>query len=597
MSALLFEFPLQPNPTEGNLPRPEFPQPQFERQEWLNLNGYWGFEFDDENVGLHENWAQGRHDFSRTILVPFCFESPKSGISDTGPHPQVWYRRLFSIPENWEDNRLLLNFGAVDYRSTVWVNGRLVGEHEGGNTPFRFEITSHLRPGPNTLTVRVEDPPTDRYIPRGKQHWQPRPEKIFYTRTTGIWQTVWIEPVGASYLDRVKIDSNIEGSVTFDARVARAEADLQFYITISYEGKVLASSMTQVEGSQATAAAFIRDPHWWSPGSPCLYDVTFELTKGNRVLDRVKSYFGFRSISTQGGKILLNGEPTYLKMVLDQGYWPESLLTPPSDEAIQYDIRMAKEMGFNGVRKHQKIEDPRFLYWADRMGLLVSAEMANSYMFDDESVSRITREWMDVVTRDYNHPSIVIWVPINESWGIPNIRDSRQQAHLKAMYMLTRSLDPTRLVIDNDGWEHTDCTDLFAMHDYSHDGDLFYERFRSVQDGRIPIPFQGKLFLAPGFEYNGSPLFLSEFGGVSYIAPNSDVPDNSWGYEGIEPGEDAALGRMKSLYQAIAKLPRFVAICYTQLTDVEQEVNGLMTYDRTLKFDPKDIRAINGLLR
>lgn len=598
MSALLLhELSVPQELIQLDVPRPEYPQPQFERSDWLNLNGSWEFEFDDENVGLEENWAASGYSLAGRITVPFCFESPKSGIGDRGEHPCVWYRRHFNVPQHWDGKRILLRFGAVDYRATVWVNGRLAGEHEGGHTPFRFEIGSHVRPGPNVITVRVEDPPTDRYIPRGKQHWQERPESIFYTRTTGIWQTVWLEPVGDTYLDRVRIESDIDGHVTFDARICRAESDLQFYATISYKGKVLATSMAQVDGSQATVAAFIRDPDWWSPSSPCLYDVTFELTKGNRVLDRVKSYFGFRSITTQDGRVLLNGAPCFLKMVLDQGYWPDTNLTPPSDEAIRYDIQMAKDMGFNGVRKHQKIEDPRFLYWADKMGLLVSAEMANSYMFDDESVGRITREWLEAVARDYNHPSIIIWVPLNESWGIPNARDPRQQAHLKAMYMLTKSLDNTRLIIDNDGWEHTDSTDLFAIHDYSHNGDLFYERFKAVQDGKIPVPFQGKLFLAPGYQYNGAPLFLSEFGGVSYIANGAQVPSNSWGYEGMEHSEASTLNRIRSLYQGVARLPKIVGICYTQLTDVEQEVNGLLTYDRKPKFDLSAIRAINHLLR
>ena len=598
MSALLVrDLSLYPLAVEPETPRPEYPQPQFQRSEWLNLNGLWEFEFDDSNVGMDENWAASRRDFSRTILVPFCFESPKSGIGESGPHSHVWYRRRFIVPENWRGLRTILHFGAVDYRSHVWVNGRIVGEHEGGHTPFHFDITSHLRPGPNTLTVRVEDPATDRFIPRGKQHWQERPESIFYTRTTGIWQTVWLEPVGGSYLERVRIETTNEGSVTFDAKIAHPGEDVRFCATVSYKGKVLATGIADAENASASAAALIRDPHWWSPSAPCLYDVVFELTKGDAVLDRVNSYFGFRKVTTQDGKILLNGEPIFLKMVLDQGYWPESNLTPPSDEAIQYDIWVTKELGFNGARKHQKIEDPRYLYWADKMGLLVSAEMANAYMFDDESVNRITREWLDAVTRDYNHPSIIIWVPINESWGVPNILDPRQQAHLKAMYMLTRSLDQTRLIIDNDGWEHTDSTDLFAVHDYSHDGENFYERFRTIQDGNIPTPFQGKLYLAPGFKYNGSPIFLSEFGGVAYVPNRSAAPSDSWGYEGVEESAQGALDRMRSLYRGIARLPKITAICYTQLADVEQEVNGLMTYDRKLKFDPADVRAINGILR
>ena len=579
------------------LPRPEYPQPQFQREEWMNLNGPWEFEFDDDNVGLEEFWAFGAKDFSRTITVPFCFESPKSGIGDGGFHPYVWYRRVFLLPDEWVGRRALLNFGAVDYRATVWVNGKLCGEHEGGHTPFKFDITNFVTPGPNHITVRVEDPPKDRYIPRGKQHWQEQSESIFYTRTTGIWQTVWLETAGESYLDKVRIDTTIDGRVIFDAKVGKSASDLQLLATITYEGETIATAISRVEGTQATAAAFVRDPHWWSPRNPKLYDVTFELTRGNRVVDRVHSYFGFRQISTQEGKVLLNGEPLYLKMVLDQGYWPDSNLTPPSDEAIQYDIQMAKAMGFNGVRKHQKIEDPRFLYWADRMGLLVSAEMANAYMFDGESVSRLTREWIDAVSRDYNHPSIIIWVPLNESWGVPNVRDARQQAHMKAMYMLTKSLDSTRLVIDNDGWEHTDCTDLFAVHDYSRTGELFYDRFKSVEDGKIPVPFQGKMFLAPGYNYNGSPIFLSEFGGISYVPPDTHVPENSWGYEGMERTESATLARMRGIYEAVAKLPKIIGICYTQLTDVEQEVNGLMTYDRRPKFEIEAVRGINELLK
>lgn len=597
MSALAVpELPLRSH-TDAALPRPEYPQPQFQREEWLNLNGPWEFEFDDDNAGLEEHWAQGAKDFTQTILVPFCFESPKSGLGDRGFHPHVWYRRVFLLPDEWLDRRVLLHFGAVDYRATVWVNGRLCGEHEGGHTPFHFEISAFLNPGPNHITVRAEDPPTDRYIPRGKQHWREGSESIFYTRTTGIWQTVWLEPVGVSYLEKVRIDASIDGNVTFDAKVGRATSDLQLFATVSYEGEVIATSMSRVDSDQALAAVSIRDPRWWSPASPNLYDVMLELTRGNRVVDRVHSYFGFRQISTQSGKVLLNGEPIFLKMVLDQGYWPESTLTPPSDDAIRYDIEAAKAMGFNGVRKHQKIEDPRFLYWADRLGLLVSAEMANAYMFDSESVARVTREWIDAVDRDYNHPSIIIWVPLNESWGVPNVRDSRQQAHLKAMYMLTKSLDSTRLVIDNDGWEHTGCTDLFAVHDYSRTGDLFYDRFKSVREGKIPVPFQGKMFLAPGCRYNGAPIFLSEFGGISYVPPGTHVPENCWGYEGMERTETAMLDRMRGLYEAVAKLPEIIGVCYTQLTDVEQEVNGLLTYDRRPKFDPQAIRSINQLVK
>ena len=311
------------------------------------------------------------------------------------------------------------------------------------------------------------------------------------------------------------------------------------------------------------------------------------------------SYFGYRSVTTQSGKVILNGEPIYLKTVLDQGYWPGSNLTPPDDEAIQSDIRVAKELGFNGVRKHQKAEDPRFLYWADKLGLLVSGEMANAYLFDEESVARMTREWIEVVNRDYNHPSIIVWVPVNESWGVPNLSNARQQAHVRALYYLTRSLDHTRLVIDNDGWEHTEATDLFAIHDYTQTGEEFYRRFQNVGQEGVPLPLFGKMYLAPGNRYNGSPIFLSEFGGVGYVLPEDreEVPENSWGYSGLEPTALRALARIRDLYEGIARIRQITGICYTQLYDVEQEVNGLLTYDRRPKFDKSLVREINSLLR
>jgi beta-galactosidase/beta-glucuronidase len=579
------------------IPRPEYPQPQFRRYDWINLNGSWDFEFDDANVGVDENWAATNRPFHRSILVPFCFESPLSGIGDRGFHPYVWYRREFENPQEWAGRRILLNFGAVDYKATVWINGRFAGEHTGGHTPFRFDITPLLDPGGNTICVRVEDPPGDRYIPRGKQHWEAESASIFYTRTTGIWQTVWVEATGHSYLDRVKVDATMDGAVTFDARISRWSEDLQLLATVCCKGKTIAVSMAQVSGSAATVAAMVRDPLLWSPESPNLYEVTYELRRGAEVVDRVESYFGFRTVSVQDGRVLINGNPTYLKMVLDQGYWPESNLTPPSDEAIQEDIRLAREMGFNGARKHQKIEDPRYFYWADKMGLLVSAEMANAYMFDDTYVARLTTEWIESVQRDYNHPSIIIWVPLNESWGVPNAADPRQQAHMRAMYMLTKSIDPSRLVIDNDGWEHTENTDLFAIHDYTRTGEQLYERYRGVAANDIPVPFMGKMYLAPGCTYNHTPLYLSEFGGIGYVIPGDrDIPENSWGYSGIEPTAESALARMRGLYQAIAKLPRITGICYTQLCDVEQEINGILTYDRRPKFDLAEIRRINDLL-
>ena len=401
-----------------HVPRPEYPQPQFERQQWQTLNGQWEFEYDDNNAGLDQDWGSGSKKFTRSILVPFAPETKKSGIGDTSFHPVVWYRRTVSTPAGWTGKRVLLHFGAVDYHARVWLNGHSLGTHEGGNVPFQFDITSHLKPGSNVLVVRAEDPPTDRYIPRGKQYWEPKSRGIFYTRTTGIWQPVWLESAGASYLERVRITPNMEGGVKFEATIKRPAPDTEFHAIVRSQNQTVAATMSVAEGPRATAAAFVRSPRQWTPLSPSLYDVVFELRRGRQVLDRVQSYFGFRTIGIENDRVTLNNRPIYLKMVLDQGYWPESTLTPPTDEAIQYDIRMTKAMGFNGARKHQKLEDPRFLYWADKMGLLVSSEMANAYLFDEGYVERFTREWTEAVERDYNHPSIIMWVPINESWGI-----------------------------------------------------------------------------------------------------------------------------------------------------------------------------------
>jgi beta-galactosidase/beta-glucuronidase len=591
---LAVSFVLAAQPT---VPRAEYPRPQFQREAWTNLNGPWEFEFDDGNVGLDQGWASGSRAFSKKITVPFCFESPASGIGDRSFHPWVWYRRTVDVPAPWKGRRVLLNFGAVDYRAMVWVNGQLVGSHEGGNTPFTFDVTPLVKPGSNTLTVRAEDPPTDRSIPRGKQYWEPQSRSIFYTRTSGIWQTVWLEAAGDSYLESVRTAPQADGTVRFEGRIARPRPGLDLAVTVRWKNEVVASGAARALTDRVVVAAAVNEPRMWSPGSPNLYDVTLELTAGGKTVDRVSSYFGFRTVGVRQGRVTLNGDPVYLRFVLDQGYWPDSALTPPSDEAIQYDIRMTREMGFNGARKHQKLEDPRYLYWADRMGLLVSSEMANAYVFDNVYAARFTREWIEAVERDANHPSVVIWAPINESWGVPNLADPRQQDHLRSLYTLTRSLDDTRLVIDNEGWEHTEMTDLFAIHDYVRTGDLLAEKYRTLgQPGTVPNNGSDAA-LAPGARYNGTPVYLSEFGGIAFIPPGHEVPKQAWGYSGVEKTPESALERLRGLYAAIGKVPAFAGLCYTQLTDVEQEVNGLMTYDRKLKFDAKVISEINRLAR
>ncbi|HXH06679.1 MAG TPA: glycoside hydrolase family 2 TIM barrel-domain containing protein [Vicinamibacterales bacterium] len=580
------------------VPRPEFPQPQFERDAWMTLNGAWEFELDDADVGMDQDWPRSSRRFTHTIAVPFAVEHPRSGIGDPSFHPVVWYRRAFSLPPDWHGRRVLLKFGAVDYRASVWVNGRFAGEHEGGHVPFGFDITPLVTRESNTIVVRAEDPPTDRFLPRGKQYWELRSESIWYTRTTGIWQSVWLEAVGESYLERVRVTPGRDGVVRFEARIARVMPGAELEATVRFQDEIVGRAAVPVAAPRAALAVAVADPQLWSPGSPRLYDVVYELRHGARLLDRVRSYFGFRWIDVAGGRVRLNGHPIYLRFVLDQGYWPESGLTPPSDEAIQYDIRMTKDMGFNGARKHQKVEDPRYLYWADRLGLLVSAEMANAQRFDATYAARFTREWMEAVERDYNHPSIIIWAPINESWGTPDLAgDARQRHHLEALVALTRSLDGTRLVIDNEGWEHTASTDLFAIHDYTATGEALYDKYRELGRAGAELPLVGPGALLPGYRYNGAPFYLSEFGGIGFVPPGRKAPEAAWGYAAVEKTRETALARLRGLYEAIARIPAFAGICYTQLTDVEQEVNGLMTYDRQPKYDPAAIRQLNALLR
>ncbi|WP_396625208.1 glycoside hydrolase family 2 protein [Luteitalea sp.] len=583
--------------TPAALPRPEFPNPQFERKDWLSLNGPWRFAFDDGDAGLREGWPSTGKKLDRSIVVPFAFESPKSGIGDTRFHPVVWYQRDVAMPAAWKGRRVLLRFGAVDYHATVWLNGQKLGEHEGGSTPFAFDVTDHLRDGGNVVMVRAFDPPTDRFVPRGKQYWKEKSESIFYTRTSGIWQSVWLEAVGDSYLSHVRVTPSMDGAVRFDARLARPAADQVLRATISYNGAVVTRGEAATDGSRAGLGLRVIDHREWQVGQGNLYDVTLELVRGGAVIDSVKTYYGYREVTVDAKGLQFNGRRLYLRMVLDQGYWPESLLTPPSDEAIQYDIKTSQAMGFNGARKHQKVEDPRFLYWADKLGYLVSGEMANAYQYDDQYVARFTREWLEVLERDINHPSIIMWIPINESWGTPNLRDKRQQAHLKANYWLTKSLDPSRLVIENDGWEHVDTTDVFGIHDYARTGDMIAKKYAVLDNPTARIPDNSRAALVPGYEYNGSPIFLSEFGGIAYRAPGSPVPEGAWGYSGVEKTPEDALARLKGLYEAIAKVPRIIGVCYTQLTDVEQEINGLLTYDRKPKFDVNAIKAINDLVR
>jgi beta-galactosidase/beta-glucuronidase len=581
----------------ADIPRPEFPEPQFERSSWLSLNGTWDFLFDDQDQGLNHNW-QKRARYDRAIVVPYCFESKLGGIGDTTFHPIMWYRRTFEIPKTWAGKHVLMHFGAVDYRARVWVNGNYLGSHEGGGVPFSFDITADLQNGTNSVVLRAEDPSTDKSIPRGKQYWEPKSKSIFYTRTSGIWQPVWLEATGEHHLEYVHVLAGENGTAEFHGLLDAIPRDaLTLSIDILDGSRVAGHLETTTKEDRVDAKLAISSPKLWLPESPNLYTVRYKLTHGSQTLDEVTSYFGFRTIALTNNRITVNGKPYYLKFLLDQGYWPESTLTPPSEAAIQKDIDLILAMGFNGVRKHQKIADPRFLYAADKRGLLVSGEIADAQEFNEDVVRRTTNEWLAELQRDFNHPSIIMWSAINESWGVPDLNDPRQQDYLKGLYWTTKTFDHQRFMIDNEGWQHTNDTDLFAIHDYEKSGEKLYERYKDITPQSVTIPRNGREALIAGYKYNGSPLYLSEFGGIAYIPPGTQVPAESWGYSGVEKTQEAAFARLTQLYDGLAKLPNFVGMCYTQLTDVEQEVNGLLTYDRKPKFDVAKVKALNDKLQ
>lgn len=580
-----------------SIPREEYPRPQFVRTDWLNLNGEWEFSFDDDRIGEQEKWygVDFQTPYPQAINVPFVFQSKLSGIGDPDFHDVVWYRRSFDLPEAWSGKRIVLHFGAVDYLTKVWVNGQLAVVHEGGHTPFQADITDLLVSGSQTVTVRVEDFSRDITLPRGKQYWLENSASIFYTRTTGIWQTVWLEPVDKVHLKRVALTPDIDRNeiqVHTFMEGLQGETELEFEVTVSFQGERIAADRYKVLCAEEHRSIHLHDfaehglGRLWSPEHPNLYDIYFRLVDGDRVLDEATSYFGMRKVSIENGRLCLNNRPYYQRLVLDQGYFEEGILTAPSDEDLKRDVELAKEMGFNGVRKHQKMEDPRFLYWCDQIGMLVWGEAANAYAYSENYVRQFTSEWQEIIKRDYNHPCIVTWVPLNESWGIPNVQiDAKQQQHGLAMYHLTKSLDQTRPVVYNDGWEHM-TTDLVTIHDYESRREVLEARYESVESTVNAMPANRNIFVG-GAAYAGQPILVTEFGGIAFKASEWE----GWGYSGADSEEDY-LKRLKDVVEPMYSSPVVQGFCYTQLTDVEQEINGLLTYNRQPKAPLEQIRQI-----
>lgn len=597
--------------------RTEYPRPQFVRENWLSLNGSWQFAFDKEAKGLRAHWEKPEESLPLEIQVPFCPESKLSGIENKERHEHVWYKRKFTVPSQWE-NRIILHFGAVDYRARVFVNGQMVKEHTGGHVPFSVDITDNLineSDAEQDLTVFVSDPSYDEGIPRGKQTWEDGSHGIWYTRTTGIWQSVWIEEVSSLHLDSVKMTPDIDkGMIRLELNLAGTsktnyrERDIYYAIEISFKDEMVAKDLVYVHDNLTAIReidvfgqkSFNGLPHGsnrcWSPWNPNLFDIKIELFVDHEKVDTVTSYFGMRKVHLDNGQLYLNNQPYYLKLLLDQGYWPQGLMTAPTDEDYIKDIELSKAHGFNGCRKHQKVEDPRFMYWADKMGFLVWGEMAANSIYSDKAALRLQKEWAEVLLRDYNHPCIIAWVPFNESWGIPNIQNNlHQQAHTLSVYYMIKSIDQTRPVVNNDGWVMTK-TDICAIHCYSHgnpdsEADTkkveFFKRWTRDKELLLSDYAAGRPIFADGFQYEGQAIMLTEVGGIAYKNDESE----SWGYTQAQD-EDAYLKQLQHVFDNILQSPVVSGLCYTQTTDVEQETNGILTYDRKPKVDPAKVKAI-----
>lgn len=574
---------------EQTIPRPEFPRPDFVRNEWEILNGTWEFSFEEPV-------------FDRQIQVPFCYQSSMSGIGETKDCKTVWYRRTVELKEEkLAGKRLLLKFGAVDSEAKVWVNGQYVGEHVGGYSAFEMDITPFVTSGENEIKVQATDD-TNSDKPRGKQSWTGEKFGCWYTPCTGIWQSVWLEYVGKVHLKRVKYTPDVSSlSVLCEVFVSDTEDTMVELTARTQKDSIFLGSQRLLcrHGYGKTVVTLPdydirRNELLWTPEEPNLIDVCVKVFSGDAsgaevCEDEVETYFGMRSIEYVNGRILLNGSVFYQRLILDQGYWPESILTPPSDEAIKKDILLTKKMGFNGARKHQKIEDPRYYYWADRLGLIVWGELPSAYQFNDNAVEASARELVRFVERDYNHPCIVTWVPVNESWGVREVLDNaQQQDYCRMLSYLIRSLDPVRLVSSNDGWEQVSETDICAIHDYA----LFPETIQKYDDmEEICSGYsESRQLFAADNEYQGQPVILTEYGGIAF----EKEEEEGWGYYRKVRNEEEFIQRLQPITEFLIRSGKFSGFCYTQLTDVMQEVNGLLHEDRMPKVSVEKLKEIFG---
>jgi beta-galactosidase/beta-glucuronidase len=513
----------------------------------------------------------------------------------------VWYRRFFKVPKNWLDKRVLLHFGAVDYEATVWVNGCKIGLHRGGYTPFTFDITSLVKPNDNELTVWVTDECRSGLQPTGKQSHRLKSYSCLYTRVTGIWQTVWLESVPQQYIKYFQILADpYSGNVSLKVHIDNVKGR---YILSAYAqegGKIVAEAEVVSSSSTNCICMNIPNPHPWSPEDPHLYTLILKLYSQDKFIDEVHSYFGLREVRRLKNKILINNKPRFLRFVLDQGYYPDGIYTAPSDEALRRDIELAKDMGFDGARLHQKVFEPRFLYWADKLGYLVAGEFPDwgADLTNALARERLLDEWVEAVRRDINHPCIIMWTPFNER--AIRMGDEEYVNFVRRVVKITRMLDSSRLIIDCSGWTHVDEEiDIYDVHDYEQNLEAFKSHYsgltelsRSADINPTPLDFRPPMNFLRNAPYRGQPFIVSEYGGIWWNPPGMEV-DGSWGYGERPKSIEDFIARYKSLTESLIFNNAISGFCYTQLYDIEQETNGLYTYNRKPKVNPRIIRRIN----
>jgi beta-galactosidase/beta-glucuronidase len=571
----------------SNLPRPEYPRPQFVRADWVNLNGPWTYTFDFGQSG-YQRAFESSQGFEDTITVPFCPESSLSGVGYTDFIPAMWYQRTITLPAGWQGKRVLVHFGGVDYQCEAFIDGKSVGRHWGGTVSFTFDITHFVKAGSShSLVLAVQDDTRSGNQPGGKQSHKFNSFSCLYTRTTGIWQTVWLEAVDPHGLKSIYSVPNLDSSTfTITPTFYATRRGLQLVATLSAGGQIV-SQVTQAANQGEACVLPVSNPRPWSPEDPFLYDLDLQVVDENgAVLDQVSSYAGLRKVHVEGNQVYLNNKPYYLRLVLDQGFYPDGIWTAPSDAALKRDIELAMEAGFNGARLHQKVFEERFHYWADQLGYLTWGESSSWGMDckDITSARNFLSEWHEIVVRDRNHPSIIAWTPFNETWDTGD-RRQHNRLHIDA-YELTRSLDPTRPVNDASGYAHAR-TDLWTVHTYVQPPAELAEQLAMTDEG----PFRNFPDREP--DYEGQPYIVDEFGGIKWI-PEDRRPfaSDSWGYGEGPRSLDEFYARLEGQVCVLSNLAHISGYCYTQLTDVEQEQNGIYNYDRTPKFDMDRISTI-----